>query len=271
MPSIVLDTETTGLVASKSRITEIAVVRWEDGEVLLRTYLDPQCPIPEEITKITGITDETVRGQPLFASIAQGLRVLIESAEAAIGYNPSFDRGMIDAEYERLGQPLPVWPILIDPRRLWDVYEPREERRLQNAFKRFVDRGGFAGWHGALADTNATRDVLKAQIDIFGLNDVKWDEMDPERKNWWGPSAHILWEANDHTVSGQSGSRRLVVNFGKNRGVPVVEVDAGFWRWVKDRDFDDHVLMLAIKLIDFSATPHLITPWAEEHARVMKW
>ncbi len=268
MTAIVLDTETTGLNPATSRVIEIAVVDFNSGAVLLKTYFDPECPIPEEITKITGITDEMVAGAPKFADFAADLRKLIEEAEVVIGYNPNFDKGMIDSEYARISDNNPpvLWPQLVDPKRLWDVYEPRESRHLQNAYKRFVDQKGFEGAHGALADTNATRDVLMMQLHTFDLGKVAWGDMDPERKNWFGASHHILWTENDYAVSGLPGDKRLMVNFGKHKGLPVIEVDSGFWRWVSERDFPDHVIMMAIKMLDFSSQPK-----SELHKNLHTW
>ncbi len=260
MSAIVLDTETTGLSPNTSRITEICIVDWDSGAVLLRTYLDPECPIPEEITKITGITDETVLGAPKFHEIAGDIASMISSADVVIGQNPFFDKGMLMAEFARTDKAV-AWPLLVCTKRLWDVYEPREERHLMNAYKRFVDRKGFEGAHGALADTMACRNVLMAQIAEFGLQNIPWDEMDPERKLWWGPSAHVLKK-----------DERLICNFGKNKDKPIAEVDVGFWRWIKERDFPDHVMMVAIKMIDFTESDRAnlserIHTWAAGYAR----
>ncbi len=257
--AIVIDCETTGLSPKDCRVTEIAVVSFESGEVLLRTYLDPECHIPEKITELTGISNATVLHAPKFRDVAPALHELISHADAVLGWNPSFDRGMIDAEFERLGDLLtpPRWPILVDGKRIWDVFEPRELRHLMNGYKRFVDRAGFEGAHGALADTRAARDVIRAQIDLFGLRGKPWEEMDPERKLWFGSTPHILWVPNDYAISGIPGDKRLVVNFGKHRGTPVVDVDVGFWRWITEREFPEHVLMLSIKVLDHANKPRV--------------
>ncbi len=275
MTAIVLDTETTGFGADKNRIIELCIVSWETGEVLIKTYFDPEREISEEITRITGITNETVSGAPKWAEYGKRISDIIESAEVIIGYNPGFDKGMIDGEFARMGEEFKLkWPPLVDPKRIWDIYEPRESRHLQNAFKRFVDKAGFEGAHGALADTVATRDVLLKQVETFDLRRedgvIPWAELDPERKNWFGTSNHILWAVNDYAISGLSGERRLITNFGKHKGIPVVDIEVGFWRWVKERDFPDHILMMAIKMEEYSGLVaneiHLkIHTWAREY------
>lgn len=250
--AIVLDTETTGLDCYNHRIIEIALVDWESNEVLLNTRVNPGVYIPEEITRITGITDADVEGAPDWSDVAQAVAAAISNADAVIGYNPFFDQGFIDAEMNRLadGDPSKIrikWPTIICAKRTWDAYEPREERNLQNAYKRFVNHAGFDGAHGALADVRATRDVLMSQIEFFKLHEKSWEEFDPQRAKWWGPTFHVLLDEG-----------YLTLNFGKNKGKPVHEIDDGFWRWVIDKDFPDHVMALALKMRE------LIPQWSDQ-------
>lgn len=257
MTAIVLDTETTGLT-SADRIIDLAISRF-DGSADYYVRLDPGIPIPPDVTMIHGIRDLDVFGAPPFAAHADEIRAMIEGAEVVIGYNPWFDQGMIDNEYLRLGQERPSWPMLVCAKRLWDVYEPKEKRDLTNAYKRFVDKSGFPA-HDAREDVRATRAVIVSQIAEFGLHGKTWEEIDPERLSWWGPSSHITMIDNV-----------LMMNFGKHRGRRVAEVDAGFWRWVIERDFPRHVLMLALEMqrqwtrdIDDATRSGAISTWARE-------
>lgn len=231
--AIVLDVETTGLSPREHRITEIAIVDFASGNTLIHTYVNPQVKIPADITRITGISDETVKDAPAFYEIAEPVADFIGLAKALIGHNPWFDRSMLAAEFTR-SQTMVRWPTLICTKRLWDLHEPKEQRHLQNAYKRFVDKEGFTGAHGALADTKACHAVAKAQIEYFNLQERSWEEFDPEQTVWYGPSSHVVWRDGI-----------LVVNFGKNKDVPCHKVDAGFWRWISKQEFPEHVMVLA--------------------------
>lgn len=257
MSAIVLDTETTGLDAVNHKIIEIAIVDFETDQVLLETYVNPGVFIPEEITKITGITDTDVEGAPSWAEIFEQVSTIVQGADAIIGYNPYFDQGFIDSENMRMATPVKVkWPTIICAKRIWDAYEPREERNLKNAFKRFVNHDGFAA-HRALSDVRATREVLRSQMDHFSLHGKSWEEFDPQRKNWWGPSFHVL-------IDEEAGA--LVCNFGKNKGKPVHDIEDGFWRWLIEKDFPNHMMGLALKMRE------LIPLWNEsENLRKALW
>lgn len=104
-----IDLETTGLLPTEDRITEIgaALVEWETGKPLklMSTLVNPCRPIPEEITKITGITDEQVDlyGKSEKAAFAE-LHDLMSYADYAMAFNGSnFDKPFYLAACERLG------------------------------------------------------------------------------------------------------------------------------------------------------------------------
>lgn len=237
--AIVLDVETTGFSPHADRITEIAILNFRSGEVLMKTYLNPERRIPEDVQKITSITDEMVASAPYFAEIADQLAIIISTASAIIGYNTQFDRGMIAAEFARHaaktpGFVAPAWPTLVCAKRQWDLREPREERNLTNAYRRFVSPKGFVGAHGALADANATRDVFLGQQFAFMLESVEWAELDPEQKTWYGSSGHFVWKDGV-----------LTCNFGKSKGQSAHVVERGYWQWIWRGDFPEHVKQLA--------------------------
>ncbi len=99
---IVFDIETTGLSTQTSRITEIGAVRIRDGEVIDRfdTFVDPEMPIPPEITELTSITDEMVAGAPKVKEALEMFFAFIGDREGSapkllIAHNANFDIGFI--------------------------------------------------------------------------------------------------------------------------------------------------------------------------------
>ena len=93
---IVFDIETTGLSSISCKITEIGAVRIKGGEVLetFNTFVDPEGPIPENIVRLTGITDEMVKGAP---SQREAVQAFMDFAgdRLLIAHNAGFDIGFI--------------------------------------------------------------------------------------------------------------------------------------------------------------------------------
>ncbi|MGN1047811.1 MAG: PolC-type DNA polymerase III [Eubacteriales bacterium] len=93
---VVFDIETTGLSVVACGITEIGAVKIKDGQVIdkFNTFVDPERPIPEEITKLTGITDEMVKGAP---KAGEAIRAFFDFTgdDLLIAHNAGFDTGFI--------------------------------------------------------------------------------------------------------------------------------------------------------------------------------
>lgn len=100
---VILDIETTGGSHLYDRITEIALVRIEDGEIVdtWQSLINPERPIPITITYLTGITDEMVKDAPTFAEIAPTLYQYLNGMILA-AHNVRFDYGFLKAEYQRI-------------------------------------------------------------------------------------------------------------------------------------------------------------------------
>lgn len=116
LPLAVIDVETTGLDATTDRVMEIAIIRFEDGEVVDRygQLVHPGIPIPEESTRITGIKDEDVEDAPRFEEIADEVFSRLQGV-GLVAYNLSFDRGFLKAELERVGMAWPEDSPTLDP------------------------------------------------------------------------------------------------------------------------------------------------------------
>ena len=110
---VVFDIETTGLSVQNCKITEIGAVKIKAGKVLDRfnTFVDPECPIPEEIVKLTGITDEMVNGAPKYPEALRAFFDFIgNSADKKplpllIAHNANFDIGFIRHFAKEAGLP----------------------------------------------------------------------------------------------------------------------------------------------------------------------
>jgi DNA polymerase III subunit epsilon len=100
---VVVDIETTGSWSNGDRITEIGAVKVRNHEIIdeWHSLINPQRPIPAKITRLTGITNDMVRGAPVFAEIADSfMRFMSEGIFVA--HSANFDYGFISYEYERL-------------------------------------------------------------------------------------------------------------------------------------------------------------------------
>ncbi len=101
---VLLDLETTGATAVSDRITEIGLVRYENGIEVKRwqTLVNPEMHITPFIQRITGIDDEMVKDAPLFKDVAHEL---LEHLHGAVlcAHNVRFDHGFLKSEFKRLG------------------------------------------------------------------------------------------------------------------------------------------------------------------------
>jgi len=108
---IFLDTETTGLLKPvdaglelQPYITEICLIKIDEDENFidqLVTFIKPPIPISEDITKITGISDDTVKDAPNFRSVYGVISDFFLGADTSVAHNSSFDMGMLKCELMR--------------------------------------------------------------------------------------------------------------------------------------------------------------------------
>ena len=100
----IVDIETTGGSATRSRITEIAIYK-HDGQKIVdeyQTLVNPCQDIPYNITKLTGIDNELVANAPLFFDVAKEIDAFLDGC-VFVAHNVNFDYGFIKAEFERIG------------------------------------------------------------------------------------------------------------------------------------------------------------------------
>lgn len=100
----IVDVETTGGSPFLNRIIEVGLVRVEHGEVVQRfsTLVNPEVPIPEFITKLTGIESSHVVTAPKFDDIKDELLSYFEGA-VFVAHNAMFDYSFLQKEFSRVG------------------------------------------------------------------------------------------------------------------------------------------------------------------------
>lgn len=228
---MVFDLETTGISISTDRIVEIALIKIHpDGKEESRVMkINPGMPIPPESTAIHGISDADVANAPKFEEVARELAEFMKNCDFA-GFNSNkFDFPLLVEEYLRAGIDFDVENRkFIDAQRIFHVMEPRN---LAAAYKFYCDKS-LENAHSAEADTRATLEVLKAQIDKYEQlkNDVDY------LHSFSGQSKNV--DLAGRMVYNDQGKE--VFNFGKHRGKLVEQVlkqDQGYYQWMMDGDF----------------------------------
>ncbi len=110
---VAFDIETTGLNAQSDRMTEIGAVIFSGGEILreFNTFVDPERPIPPDITELTGIRQSDVQGAP---KEDEALRLFLDFAgkRPLIAHNAHFDVGFMSAAARRCG--IRFSPVFLD-------------------------------------------------------------------------------------------------------------------------------------------------------------
>ena len=247
-PIIFFDLETTGLNIASDRIVELAYLKvYPDGREESKTIrINPEMPIDPNSTAIHGITNEDLKDAPTFKEIAKTLANTFEGCDFA-GYNSNkFDLPLLAEEFLRCDVDFDL-----KKRKFIDVqviFHKREQRTLGAAYK-FYSSKDLENAHSAEADTRATYEVLKAQLDKYAdlENDVdKLSEFSAQTKNVDFVGRIVL---NDKGIE--------VINFGKYKGIPVEEVfekDQGYYGWVISNDFPLYTkkVLTAIKLRGFN-------------------
>ncbi len=230
-PIVFFDLETTGINIAADRIVEIAWLKVDlNGNETSKTQrINPEMPIPENVTAIHGISNEDVKDASTFNEIARTLAKEIEGCDLA-GYNSiRFDIPLLAEEFLRAGV-----DIDLSKRKFVDVqviFMKMEPRTLTAAYKFFAGKE-LSDAHSAEADTLATYEVLQAQLDRYPNleNDIgKLAEFSAHNRNV-DFAGRIVYNEDDVEV----------FNFGKYKGKPVREVlksDPGYFGWMMNGDF----------------------------------
>ena len=100
----IIDVETTGAAAKYGKLTEIAIIL-HDGTAVTETFntlINPECNIPYNITRLTGITNDMVASAPKFYEVAKKI-IELTAGKIFVAHNVMFDYSFIKEEFRRLG------------------------------------------------------------------------------------------------------------------------------------------------------------------------
>ena len=243
-PLLFFDIESTGLNIASDSIIELSFVKILPGnEQRIKTWkIKPwdylkQCqrPIDPQASKVNGVTDDMLVDCPTFYEVADEVASWLENSDLA-GFNSAkFDLPMLAEEFERAklaGKDLKVdlhAPKMVD---VQNIYHAMEPRNLRAAYRFYCGGEDFDNAHTAEADTIATYEVLKGQLDRYPdvlKNDVA------------SLASYVTKKAVDFAgmiVVGEGGEP--TVNFGKHKGKTVREVfntDRSYFRWIQEGAF----------------------------------
>ena len=155
---VVFDIETTGLSAMTCKITEIGAVLVRNGEVLkvFSTFVNPDGHIPEEITELTGITDDMVSDAP---SQGDAVKAFIEfvGKRTVVAHNANFDMGFIRRAAENAG--IHFDPPYLDTLSMSRFLNPELKNQKLDTLVDFYRLGDF-NHHRACDDAEATAKIF---------------------------------------------------------------------------------------------------------------
>ncbi len=239
-PLAVFDLETTGTSVFEDRIVELAIVTIHpDGH--RERYVqrvNPGRPIPPEASAVHGIHDADVQDAPRFEELVPELLRRFTGVDLG-GFNLlRFDLPLLKKELERAGASLPEESRhVVDSQVIFHLMEPRN---LGAAVRFYCDRE-LEGAHGALADAEATLDVLLAQVEHYSTPPreipsgvAELDGLSQRRDDSFiDPEGKIVWVGDE-----------AALGFGKYKRTTLRKLMAeapNYLEWILRKDFSDQV------------------------------
>ena len=249
-PICFFDLETTGIDITKDRIVEISILKvYPNGNKESKTWLvNPTIPIPKAASDVHGITDERVAGEPTFKELAKQIHNMIKDSDLA-GYNSDrFDIPLLAEEMLRAEVDFDLGNrVSVD---VQTIFHKMEQRTLSAAYKFYCGKD-LIDAHTASADTNATYEILKAQLDRYDSleNNIKKLSEFTYRKQIADFAGFI----------GYNEKGEEIFTFGKHKGKRVEDIfdeEPGYFGWILGADFPLYTkkILTAIKLRKLSAT-----------------
>jgi len=243
-PICFFDLETTGIQVSKDRIVEISILKvFPNGNKESKTWLvNPEMKIPAETTAIHGISDEKVANEPAFKELAPIVYQMIKDSDLA-GFNSDrFDIPLLAEEMLRAEIDFEMKnTVTVD---VQTIFHKKEQRTLSAGYKFYCGKD-LDGAHSAAIDTNATYEILLAQLERYPdlENNIKELSEFSTRKKSADFAGFIVFNKDGNEA----------FSFGKHKGKLVADVlqnEPGYYNWIQNADFPLYTkkVLTAIKL-----------------------
>lgn len=264
-PLLFFDIESTGLNIPADSIIELSFVKVFPGreEPEIKTWrIRPwdyenhrQRHISEEASKVNGVTDDMLTGCPRFLEVSAEIAGWLRDSDLA-GFNSAkFDLPMLAEEFERvkaycrsrigndsareLLEKLDIdlhEPLMVDVQNIFHAMEPRN---LRAAYRFYCGGEDFENAHEAQADTLATYEVLKAQLDRYKEPDKYREQvLRNDVKSLAAFVGRKYVDFSGHLITGDDG--QVYINFGKHKGRTAREVwetESSYFKWIQDGSF----------------------------------
>ena len=273
-PLLFFDIESTGLNIPTDSIIELSFVKAFPGkpDPEIKTWkIKPwdyerncQRHISEDASKVNGVTDDMLKDCPLFLKVSGEIADWLKDSDLA-GFNSAkFDLPMLAEEFERAKQycrsriaalSTPAAkkeeaqqlldkisgvdlhsPLMVD---VQNIYHAMEPRNLRAAYRFYCGGEDFENAHAAEADTLATYEVLKAQLDRYKEPDKYRDQVlknDVQALSAFVGKKYV--DFSGHLILGDDGE--VYINFGKHKGRlarDVWKTEASYFKWIQDGTF----------------------------------
>lgn len=234
-PIIIFDLETTGLAINADRILELAYVKiWPDGKTIKDDILiNPEMLIPKESSDVHGIKGEDVEHAPVFGDLANDLLNIFSDCVYS-GFNViRFDLPMLKKEFTRVGLHFEFNKDEIIDASV--IFSKKEPRTLSAAYKYYCNKE-HSDAHRALADVEATLEVLVGQLDKY--EDIRdWETI--KKMHTEGDSRFVDSDRKFYWRDGQA-----CFAFSKHKDqllTQIAQTEPGFLDWILNADFSDEM------------------------------
>lgn len=242
-PLVVFDLETTGVNVATDRIVELYAIKIQpDGqEEHVHHVVNPTIPIPIQASQVHGIYDKDVADKPTFKELAVGLNEFMKNCDFG-GFNSNrFDFPLMVEEFYRAGIDFEVESrMFIDAQR---IFHRKEPRNLTAAYKFYCDKN-LEDAHSAKADTVATWEIIKSQVEHY-------EDLDPDIESLHEFSGNSeFMDFATRIKRGENGE--ALFNFGKYKNQSVAEIfkkEPGYYHWMMNGDFAENTKKVITKIM----------------------